>query len=378
MNKLLIVYDYFFPAYQAGGPIQSLTNLAVSLNNNLIISVVTGSFDLHEEKQLDNIAFDKWQSVKLPLLEKTVNVWYAQKLSSTLIKKFTKGLNYNTVYLNGMFSYRFVILPLLFINKSRTKVVLCPRGMLQKGALSGKSLKKRVYLTTLKLFGLVKNITWHATNAEEENDIKKIFGKKSKVIIAANIPKMPIAAFEASQKKQGQLRLVYLSLIAEKKNLLQVIELINQSTADISLDIYGPVKDVGYWKKCEEAILAGKGKIQYMGDVRPELVQQTFSQYDASILLTKGENFGHALYESLSVGRPIITSFFTPWNDMEEKLAGWNLDIADSTASLRKLEAIAAMDNQTFNRYCEGAYEMACSYYAQSSDLTNYHKLFSV
>jgi glycosyltransferase involved in cell wall biosynthesis len=377
LSTSLIVYDYFYPAYQAGGPVQSLTNLAAALNNEQNAAVVCGAVDLQEKGNLPGITIDSWESVNFPASNAHLKVWYASKLNKGMFKKCLQDSSCSTVYLNGMFSYRFVIIPLLAIDKSKTKVVLCPRGMLQSGALAGKSFKKKIYLTLLKLSGLVKNITWHATNAEEEEDIKKVFGKGVEVMVAANIPKAPVSNVVRTEKVPGQLRLIYLSLIAEKKNLLQVIELVNNSAANISLDIYGPVKDAAYWKKCEQAVAGTNGKVNYKGDIRPELVQDTFVKYDASILLTKGENFGHALYESLSTGRPVITSYFTPWNELEQKRAGWNLDISDNDACLQKMESICKMDNDAFYAYCKGAYAVAQKYYAEASDMTNYHKLFS-
>ena len=130
---------------------------------------------------------------------------------------------------------------------------------------------------------------------QKKRQILKIFGKQAKVIVAANIPRQPVTDIEITEKMPGQLRLIYLSLIAEKKNLMQAIELVNKSTSNITLDIYGPVKDAAYWKNCEQAMSRSGGKVKYMGDLKPELVQDIFNKYDASILLTKGENFGHAL-----------------------------------------------------------------------------------
>jgi glycosyltransferase involved in cell wall biosynthesis len=322
---------------------------------------------------------DTWTKIKLPNALNTIRVWYAQKkISKEIFVGCVTAIQPSVIYVNGIFSYRFVIIPLLTIDKLKIKVVLCPRGMLQSGALAGKPVKKKIYLSVLKLSGLVKNIIWHATNATEEEDIKKIFGKQAKVIVAGNLPKQPLSSIRATSKTTGQLRLIYLSLIAEKKNLLQVIELIKASDVDITLDIYGPVKDKAYWKKCELAINGGNGKIKYMGDLIPEHVQATFGKYDASILLTRGENFGHALYESISAGRPIITSFFTPWNDLEQKKAGWNLDIADSETCLKKLESIAQMDDELYNSFCSGAYDLANAYYKESADLSNYYNMFTV
>ncbi len=375
MTSIIIVYDYFYPAYKAGGPVQSLTNLVVILKKHINF-VICGAVDLHSKTNLGGISTNEWSTIKLPPSDTQLNVWYAVKLNKAIFSKCLQDVSPAVVYLNGMFSFRFVIIPLLTIDKSKIKIVLCPRGMLQNGALAGKSLKKKLYIAALKFSGLVKNIDWHATNAEEEQDIKSVFGNKANVIVAPNIPKSPVNKITRSEKATDQLRLIYLSLIAEKKNLLQVIELVNKLAANVTLDIYGPVKDAAYWKKCEQAIATSNGKIKYMGDLRPEQVQDTFAKYDASIILTKGENFGHALYESLSVGRPLITSFFTPWNDLEEKKAGWNLDISNTDDCIKKLEVIASIDNDSFNVYCNGAYELAKGYYAESADLSNYHKLF--
>ena len=380
LQKLLINYDHFYPAYKAGGPIQSLTNLVISFQKEYEIGVITSGYDLNADHPLDKIKINAWSEVTLPHGPSAIQVWYADKNqpSRSRFKKCINDSQPSIVYLNGMFSYRFVIIPLLTVNKKKIKLVLCPRGMLQRGALAGKSLKKKLFLSALKISGLVKNITWHATNEEEQEDIKRVFGKQVDVIIAGNIPKRPVDTINVSRKVAGQLRLVFLSLIAEKKNLLQTIEFLSKVQGNITLDIYGPVKDERYWRSCLIAIEKNSGKVNYKGDVKPEMVQEIFCQYDASILLTKGENFGHALYESLSVGRPIITSYFTPWNNLEEKKAGWNMDISNEEQCIEKLDTIAGMDADSFDEYCRGAYGVAKEYYEKSADISNYQKLFSV
>jgi len=378
MSKLLFVYDHFYPAYKAGGPIQSLTNLATCLQDKHEISGFTGSKDHNSSEKLLNTDTDKWTETKLPGAGKNLPVWYASQgtITKQLFSNIVKATKPAVIYLNGIFSYRFVIIPLLSVDRSKYKLIIAPRGMLQSGALAGKAAKKKLYLAMLKLSGLVRSVSWHATNEEEREDIIKVFGKKAKVTVASNIPKRPVNEISFPGKKPGGLRLVYLSLVAEKKNLLGLIELVNRSAAGITLDIYGPVKDEAYWKKCIQAIGNDNLKITYRSDLRPELVQETFAKYDASILLTKGENFGHALYESLSAGRPIITSFFTPWNGLEEKKAGWNLDISNQDECISKLEMIANLDSGSFNAYCSGAYALAKAYYDKTADLDGYDKLF--
>lgn len=374
---LLVCYDHFFPAYKAGGPIQSLTNLVLRLQNDYQIFVLTSAFDLNESNTLPGIELNAWVQVSLPNSSAKINVWYADRGRPSVgeVKQIIAGINPACIYLNGMFSFRFVIIPLIARNKN--KVVICPRGMLQKGALAGKSFKKKLYLAALKLSGLCRNIIWHATDAEEKADIRHIFGSSPAVYIAGNIPRPPVMGISQTNKSTGALRLVYLSLISAKKNLLQLLKVIAGMGAGISLDIYGPVKDEQYWKLCRELIETNDKKISYKGDVVPAAVQDVFSRYDASILLTKGENFGHALYESLSAGRPVITSNFTPWKDMEEKGAGWNVDISDEKKIEAVLNKICNMPKENFDKYCIGAYDMACEYFRQSTEITLYKEMFS-
>ncbi|MBC7510520.1 MAG: glycosyltransferase [Ferruginibacter sp.] len=362
--SLLILYDYFYPGYKAGGPVQSLGNLIISLQNDFRIYVVTGSFDLNEEQPLENIIADQWSAVQLPGTGGSIMVWYAGKglpFKSCFIN-ILKEIDPSVVYLNGIFSYRFVMLPLLSIRNRA--IVICPRGMLQAGALAGKSFKKELYLRTLKISGLLKNVTWHATNNEEADDIRRQFGNESKITVAGNFPKKPLRKITYPPKKIGELRLVYLSLISSKKNLLQTIEVLGKLQGIVSLDIYGPVKDKNYWQKCLQAIRTGRATIRYKGDVRPARVQEIFEQYDASVFFTKGENFGHALYESLSSARPVITSFFTPWNNLQQKKAGFNIDISDEEKILSTIDKIVDMNAELFKKYCDGAYTIAKEYYA--------------
>ena len=373
---LLIMYDYFYPAYKAGGPIQSLTNLAIALQEEYNISILTSAYDLNDDHILENIKPDSWSEVKLTDSSATINVWYATngQIKPGLLKKIIKQVKPATVYLNGMFSFRFLLIPLLTIKNVR--LLICPRGMLQEGALAGKAFKKRIFLSLIKLLGLINKVSWHATNEEEETDIKQQFPKHDKIFVAGNIPKRPLQNIHSIKKEKGILKLVYLSLITEKKNLEQAIKIIAGIENNITLDIYGPVKDDAYWKKCIEIIKLTNGRVQYKGTVLPEKVQSVFSNYHASIFLTKGENFGHALYESLSTGCPVITSYFTPWNNLTEKYAGWNVDLTNEKNIITTLKEIYDMDQQTYSFFAAGSYKLANEYYQKGFSLVNYKEMF--
>jgi glycosyltransferase involved in cell wall biosynthesis len=374
--QLLIFNDFFYPAFQAGGPIQSLLNLIIHLSNDYNIHVITSAYDLNAKQPIENVRPGEWSEILLPGTSSPLKVYYAERGQPTLasLRRIFREIQPDVIYINGMFTYRFVILPLLAIKNIKT--VVSPRGMLQEGALAGKHLKKKIYLSLLRISGVVRNVWWHATNDVEKDDIRKIFGNQARVIVAGNIPKKPVNVLQFPEKMPGRLRFVYLSLITAKKNLLGAIESIIQYGDGVTLDIYGPVVDTSYWQRCEQAIRHSNGRINYKGTVIPEKVQDTFMQYDAGIFLTKAENFGHALYESLSAGRPILCSHFTPWLDLEKKSAGWNVDITNRNEIAETIAKIVEMDEKCFVNYCVGAHKIAKEYYGNGFDLSGYNSLF--
>jgi hypothetical protein len=86
--------------------------------------------------------------------------------------------------------------------------------MIQEGALSGKYLKKKIYLTLLKLSGVLKNVRWHATSEIEESDVRFIFGKNVKPGITGNNPIIPATvSVNDNVPMQIDFRAIYASIL---------------------------------------------------------------------------------------------------------------------------------------------------------------------
>lgn len=381
-KTILIVYEYFFPGYKAGGPIQSLVNMVLALQNQYTFKVVTTAYDMHEVESYPNIQVNSWNKIQLVSNASPIEVWYSgtPKIKIGTFKKIIQESGASIVYINGLFTQWFTQ-PLVlkkFIQLRGIEIIICPRGMLQAGALSVKPLKKKLFLTTFNRTQLFKGVRWHATNEEEAADIHKNISDKAESVVAYNIPKPPVLHIEPSTKKVGKLRLVYLSLITQKKNLLLLLEVLKNCSENIHLSIYGPIKDKAYWQQCEQLVqqMPSNISIEYKGDVQPFQVQDTIAQYDAFVSLTKGENFGHALFEALSCGRPIVTSHFTPWNNLQEKQAGWNVDIQQENAVTELFNQLSKENNRVWEEYCKNAYQIANEYYAQLNFQKSYSALF--
>jgi glycosyltransferase involved in cell wall biosynthesis len=166
------------------------------------------------------------------------------------------------------------------------------------------------------------------------------------VNIAQNSP----ASFDmlpATKKEKGTLNLMSIALISPMKNHQLVLEALAFVKSSITWSIYGPIKDKPYWENCEKLIsqLPPNIMVKYMGDINPTGVYSALATCDFFILPSQSENFGHALYEAMIAGKPIITSHNTPWNLLNENNAGFNVDLRpESIASA--IEKGAAL-NQT-------------------------------
>ena len=246
MRKLLIFYSHFAPAFKAGGPVQSLVNLVDLLKEDYIFFVVCEACDIGENSILSGITPNVWNDH-----DQNVKVYYITRKRTMTIRNIFSEINPDSVYINGMFLPVYNWFPLWLGIKQKRKVVLAPRGMLQQGALSIKPLKKKIFLSIFKSLKVAHQVIWHATDIQEHEDILKLFGSQSNVLQAPNVPKIPKRVPIKREKRVGELKLVYLSLITEKKNLSLILKALHMIITPVTLDIYGPISDPEYWKFCQ-------------------------------------------------------------------------------------------------------------------------------
>jgi glycosyltransferase involved in cell wall biosynthesis len=380
MKRILILTEHFAPAYKAGGIVRSLENLVHNFSNRFSFSVITGSADLGETQPMPDVPPNEWTPFRnaAEVLYLSPDYQRREKLACFIAERQPEVL-----YLNGMYSLPFVVMPLRLARRlpSRQVVIVAPRGMLQSGALSVKPFKKKVYFALFKAWGLHKNVRWHATDPQEVEDIRRMFGPKAEVVLALDTPDLVAQPLKPIGKERGQLQLVTISLITAKKGHLTLLETLKALEDEISAEyhIYGPVKDPQYWQACQAVMATLKPSIQvvYHGNIHPTEVMATLQAHHFFVLPSKGENFGHAIYEAFNAGRPTIISDQTPWKKLAPQKAGWDLDLRDKQALPNVLRQAYAMDQAEYDAYCRGAQAVARRF-AQESDFANqYQALFS-
>ncbi len=226
-------------------------------------------------------------------------------------------------YINGLYSIKFNLLPLLF---SRGKLILAPRGMLSPAALEKKKWKKSGFLFLLKLILRNRQVQFHATSEQEKIDIVAKFGNNYKIELISNIT--GVAPLNVSRNKQaGHLTLATVALISPMKNHLLVLKALKNIEYPIQYDIWGPIMDDNYWALCEQEIkdLPANVNVNYCGPCLPAETTGKMEMADVIIQPSESENFGHSLVEAMIIGRPIITSYNTPWQELAENNAGINV-----------------------------------------------------
>lgn len=373
-----MLVDWFEPAFKAGGPVTAAVNFVKSMSDVFEIYVFTSDRDLGDNAPFVGVVTDKWQQQ-----QPNVKICYAspQALSITGIKKVIAETKPDFVYLHSLFSKHFAVVPMLLnrFGKVPARVVLAPRGMLRKSALQHKRGKKKLFLNAFKLLKLQKNLLFQATDETEYDDVKEHFGRQSKVALVPDLPAAQNGQLQPVTKFAGELKLIFVGRIHPIKNLHFLLDCLNHCTAGIDLTIVGGIEDAAYWSKCLAIIAAlpDNIKVNMMHAQPGPAVKELMLGSHVFVLPTKGENFGHAIFEAFAAGRPVLISDETPWRNLEQHKAGWDLPLDQPAKFAAAIEQAAAMNNEELNQWCKGAWDY-CSQYIESSGIKEqYIKLFS-
>ena len=332
-SVILTFVRFYLPGYKSGGPVRTIANMVEHLGDDFEFKIVTLDRDATDDQAYFGVKADQWNEVG------KAKVYYLSPENRTFprIAKLIINTEHNLLYLNSFFDPHFSVFPLLArkLNKLPDRpVILAPRGEFSEGAVGLKIWKKRPFLKISKIFGLYNNITWQASSDYEKADIRRVLGNVAeRIVVAPNLTKQIEVNKSTIQKKitNRPLRIVFLSRVAKKKNLLFALKVLNKLKVPIELDIYGIISDETYWQKCIQAIkeLPAEIKVNYHGAIPHEQVNNLLFEYDLLFLPTLGENFGHVIYEALSVGLPVLISDKTPWRNLVKEGVGWDLPLDD-------------------------------------------------
>ena len=95
------------------------------------------------------------------------------------------------------------------------------------------------------------------------------------------------------------------------------------------------------------------------------------------MLPSHGENFGHAIFESLQIGKPVLISHNTPWQDLSAQKVGWDLHFDQLSEWDQALTQATEMDQSTYDLWSKSAWEYASDYLKNAGLTEKYEQLFS-
>jgi glycosyltransferase involved in cell wall biosynthesis len=316
--RVLCIIGAYIPGYRAGGPVKSLSSLISTLSDEVEFFVLTKDRDLMCKTPYPNIEPNKWTRLVREW------VWYASpaKFGIPALINIFRQTRFDILYLNSFFHFKGSAIPLFLIMIGAIKcekVILAPRGEFSPNALKIKRFRKTAYLCLSKLIGLHSGLTWQATTKLEATQIEEAIGRSANVAIAGNLSRLSgfsdSASHISSTRLPGPSRIVFISRIAPIKNLDFLIMILSKCKFPVEFNIYGPIESRAYWSHCLTLLsqLPTHISYKYHGDLLPNEVPAAFEKNDVFFLPTKGENFGHAIFESLSAGTPVVISDKTPW-----------------------------------------------------------------
>ncbi|WP_165958210.1 glycosyltransferase family 4 protein [Segetibacter sp. 3557_3] len=379
-KKVLICTAHFAPAYTAGGIVRSLENLVRYLETDVQYFVLAGDTHLDPNEPLTGISRDEWMT-----FTPNCRIMYvsAAKRDYASVKALMHSLQADVVYINGLYSLAFGMYP-IYIGKAMSPkplIILAPWGALHVGNLAMKPFKKKVFLKLFRLAGLDRAVRWHVMDNSEFDDVVRVFGKRNDIMVANAIPDMVTRSLVPGQKTVNHLKLISVSLVTPNKGHMRVLNALKEldSTLSVELDIYGPVKDEVFWESCKQfiATLPPSIKVLYHGFIQPTEIFAALSRAHFFILLSQGENFCQAIFESFNVGRPVITSDQTPWRKLDEQKAGWDLSLNDPKSIVDAITTACKMPQEVYDMYCHNAQKVALDYIATADFPTQYNRLYA-
>lgn len=356
---------------------RSVSNLVERLGDEYDFRIVCLDRDSTQATPYPNAAGGRWVECG------KAQVRYLAPGEASLLtwRSLAREVQADVVYLNSLLDRGFSILPMLAIGFSRRyRIVLAPRGELSLGALGLKAVRKSLFIAVARFCRSYSGVHWHATSETEVEDIRREFHPAgTDVTLASNLSSEPnVTPPRSAEKRAGTLRIVYLSRISPKKNLVSAIRMVARLSGDVTLDVWGPIGDVDYWKFCqtELASLPKHIRVTWRGEVPHERVADTLTNYDVFLLPTLGENFGHSIVEALTVGLPVVISDCTPWRHLREAGVGVDLPVENERAFVVALQQFQAMDEPSMVTMRDQCRAYIRRWREHSIDVNQYRSMF--
>lgn len=336
MARVAAFSEFYLPGFAGGGTIVSLSRI-VEQESGHDIRVITNDHDLGSVSPYPDIRPRAWVpvgrgSVAYMRLSLKDAIWAIRELRRWRPEAY---------YANSLQCPEYSLLPFLLRRVGilpRGRLIVAPRGECGRAAQAHKGLKKRLARPLIRwLVG--RGVVWQASSESEADDIRRWYGKDlpsaDRIVVRGDPPPRPTSISEGSRNAVPVV--VFASRIDQMKGLDLAIDVMSRVTHPCVFRVAGSVSDPAYWERCKSLAERFPPHIsfEYCGPYTPSATTEILSAADFLFLPTRGENFGHAIAEALSVGCPAVISDRTTWTDLVNASGG---NAGDLNANLAFLQ----------------------------------------
>lgn len=371
--NILIITGRYLPGYKDGGPVRSIKNIVDYLGHEYNFMIFTADRDHGDTKPYENIKINKWNSVG------GAQVYYVRPKGFSLNRIIKLTNQADLVYVCGCFNdYSIKTLLLKRLGLIKKPVVVASMGLFSPMEFKLKYNKKKLFTTVFNLTGMFRKIYWSATSQMEINEIKQQVYTHNNFFIAEDLPRKVTETSIIKKKKKGELEVVWISRITQKKNLIGAIRILQKVNSKVNFTIYGPVHVKEYWEKCKDELnnLPENISWKYLGDLESEQVVEKLKKHHLFLFPTLGENYGHVIQEAMSAGCPCLISDQTPWHDLEENGAGKIHSIENIREFARDIDNYASLSESEYFMESKKVHSYAIEKSNYKVKNTGYRKIF--
>tara|TARA_Y200000002_G_scaffold371055_1_gene367265 strand:+ start:728 stop:1828 length:1101 start_codon:yes stop_codon:yes gene_type:complete len=259
------------------------------------------------------------------------------------------------IYINGIFSFVFCVIPLIISFFLRKKIIISPRGQIAPETLIKKKYIKLAYFYFLYFIQKYSSskIFWLVTSLREKNYLQYFINfSELNITIIDNLNDLVIKKIKPIKKKKNSLRIFYFSNLTKKKNILETINIIkNCNNKNIKLDIYGKIIDHSYFKKVKKEI-KGFSNISYKSYVsKNNDREKIFLNYNLLMHNSLGENYGHILVEAMAHGIPFVSNDTHPWVNVDNDFDGFVSPLNLIFQQSEMIKYLSKIDNNRYQIY---------------------------
>lgn len=325
--RILHVMPYFFPATNWGGPVFSVKAICDQIAGRSDFDLRVLTTDALGPGQIQNLNLDS----RTQMFPAGYEVHYARRdfrnsISMELLSHLPRQIRWaDLVHVTE--TYSSPIMPTFLLAKIMGKpLIWSPRGALQATAQWDKVRNRRIKGVVERIYRVVRpsNTVLHVTSeVERDLSLLRIPGIDVSIIPnSVDIP--PDAGMRKAWKRDGKVRLMFISRIHQKKGIESLIDAMAELPKHFELNIYGTGEpDYVNAVRARITAIGARDRIFMHGHVGGGEKEEAFRNADIFVLPTHSENFGNVIAEAMAHGLPVITTKNAPWRGIDARRAGF-------------------------------------------------------